>query len=149
MGNIYYWIFISSNKQVEKVYLNRLSIVRPDKNFTAHSIFQRIILLVNRRVDLTSIDVELSPFFLPLFRCCERWLKNEIFKMVKERIIFRILKPLFETVICSFIFFFFNRKISFDRELSINKMKRVLIKIEANCVNLKTISSQSYHFDDF
>lgn len=66
--------------------------------------------------------------------------------MVKERI---ILKPLFETVICSFVIFFFNRKISFDRELSINKMKRVLIKIEANCVNLKTISSQSYHFDDF
>lgn len=147
MGNIYYWIFISSNKQIEKVYLNRLSIVRPDKNFTAHSIFQRIILLVNRRVDLTSIDVELSPFFLPLFRCCERWLKNEIFKMVKER---TILKPLFETVICSFVIFFFNRKISFVRELSINKMKRVsLIKIEANRVNLKTISSQSYHFDGF
>lgn len=66
--------------------------------------------------------------------------------MVKERI---ILKPLFETVICSFVIFFFNRKISFVRELSINKMKRVLIKIEANRVNLKTISSQSYHFDDF
>lgn len=67
--------------------------------------------------------------------------------MVKERI---ILKPLFETVICSFVIFFFNRKISFDRELSINKMKRVsLIKIEANRVNLKMISSQSYNFDDF